>query len=330
MNFRLYKKLRAFYNVIKNMFDDLNQEKDLNQANQGVVNNPNSTKAEDMFAEFEPATEKPSQFQANTVNSINNNLGAAEVHKGGMQKVFVLSLTLLGFILLGVGAYLGYDYLKSKKPAVTNQSEPLVENQQPKTDEIVNNPGTDSIDPAVVTSKTIDSDTDGLTDVEERQLNTNSVNVDTDNDGLTDREEVRVYKTNPLLADSDTDGLSDGAEVGSNRNPLGDGDLYSKSVTSTNPADTTVPPISSQDTTGGQEPVVEGDLPITDTEILGKEIKVDETISDALLDSDKDGLTDVEEVKYKTDPLNSDTDGDSYLDGSEVKGGYNPLGDGKI
>lgn len=48
-------------------------------------------------------------------------------------------------------------------------------------------------------------------------------------------------------------------------------------------------------------------------------------------DSDQDGLFDREEVKvYKTDPLNPDTDGDTYLDGAEVEAGYNPNGDGKL
>ncbi len=48
-------------------------------------------------------------------------------------------------------------------------------------------------------------------------------------------------------------------------------------------------------------------------------------------DSDEDGLFDREEVKiYRTDPLNKDSDGDGYEDGAEVKGGYNPNGDGKL
>jgi hypothetical protein len=49
------------------------------------------------------------------------------------------------------------------------------------------------------------------------------------------------------------------------------------------------------------------------------------------VDSDGDGLFDREEVKvYKTDPLDNDTDNDTFLDGDEVKGGYNPLGPGKL
>lgn len=41
-------------------------------------------------------------------------------------------------------------------------------------------------------------------------------------------------------------------------------------------------------------------------------------------DTDQDGLSNDEEILYKTDPANSDTDGDGYSDGAEVKGGYDP------
>ncbi|QQG52477.1 MAG: hypothetical protein HY931_04120 [Candidatus Falkowbacteria bacterium] len=50
-----------------------------------------------------------------------------------------------------------------------------------------------------------------------------------------------------------------------------------------------------------------------------------------LIDTDNDGLSDYEEVKiYKSDPLKADTDGDTYPDGQEVRGGYNPNGAGKM
>lgn len=49
------------------------------------------------------------------------------------------------------------------------------------------------------------------------------------------------------------------------------------------------------------------------------------------VDTDSDGLSDYEEVKtYKTNPLLTDTDEDTFLDGSEVKNGYNPNGEGKL
>lgn len=46
----------------------------------------------------------------------------------------------------------------------------------------------------------IDSDGDGLTDQEERQIGTSTILRDTDGDGVTDYDEVRVARTNPLLA----------------------------------------------------------------------------------------------------------------------------------
>jgi hypothetical protein len=51
---------------------------------------------------------------------------------------------------------------------------------------------------------------------------------------------------------------------------------------------------------------------------------------DAKQDPDLDGLTNLEEYKYQTDPQNPDTDGDGYKDGEEVKNGYNPKGPGKL
>ncbi|MCK5511137.1 hypothetical protein KAI65_06420, partial [Candidatus Parcubacteria bacterium] len=47
-------------------------------------------------------------------------------------------------------------------------------------------------------------------------------------------------------------------------------------------------------------------------------------------DSDNDGLSDSLEKLYGTDPKNSDSDGDGYMDGDEVNNGYNPLGEGRL
>ena len=49
------------------------------------------------------------------------------------------------------------------------------------------------------------------------------------------------------------------------------------------------------------------------------------------VDTDDDGLTDRDEVVvFKTDPNNPDSDGDSYLDGEEVRNGYDPKGPGRL
>ena len=57
---------------------------------------------------------------------------------------------------------------------------------------------------------------------------------------------------------------------------------------------------------------------------------IPEVIIDVTLDTDNDGLTDINEAGYGTDINNPDTDGDGYKDGEEVLNGYNPNGEGKL
>ncbi len=64
----------------------------------------------------------------------------------------------------------------------------------------------------------LDSDNDGLSDLEELERGTNPNKADTDGDGLSDGEEVR-RGSNPLVADSDNDGITDGQEVSDGTNP---------------------------------------------------------------------------------------------------------------
>ena len=60
----------------------------------------------------------------------------------------------------------------------------------------------------------VDTDGDGLTDIEEvRRYGTNPNKGDTDADGLSDGQEVRRYRTNPLKFDTDGDLVGDGEEV---------------------------------------------------------------------------------------------------------------------
>ncbi len=84
----------------------------------------------------------------------------------------------------------------------------------------------------------VDTDSDGLDDIREKQLGTDPNKKDTDSDGLSDGDEVLIWKTKPLVKDTDLDGHLDGVEIKNGYNPLGPGKLYNipktKQATSTN------------------------------------------------------------------------------------------------
>lgn len=65
-----------------------------------------------------------------------------------------------------------------------------------------------------------DYDGDGLTLIEEYDLDTSPFSEDSDEDGMSDYDEVKVFGTNPLKKDTDGDGLSDGKEVLFGSDPL--------------------------------------------------------------------------------------------------------------
>lgn len=78
----------------------------------------------------------------------------------------------------------------------------------------------------ILFGESVDSDNDGLDDVREKQLGTDSKKADTDADGLNDGDEVIIWKTSPLNLDTDGDTYTDGSEVFHGYNPLGTGKLF--------------------------------------------------------------------------------------------------------
>jgi hypothetical protein len=176
-----------------------------------------------------------------------------------------------------------------------------------------------------------DTDGDGLTDKEERDLGTDPFLVDTDGDGLTDFEEVRIYRTDPTKADTDGDGLDDGEEITRGTNPRrrdtdGDGLLDGEEVRrGTDPLN---PDTDGDGLSDGREvdlgtnplkPDTDGDG-IKDGDEVEKGTDPLDRRDPKRLDSDKDGLTNYEELFiYGTDPNKKDTDGDGLTDYEEVK-----------
>ena len=55
-----------------------------------------------------------------------------------------------------------------------------------------------------------DGDLDGLSDVDEKKYGTDPNKPDTDGDGILDKDEINIYKTDPLKFDSYGIGHSDG------------------------------------------------------------------------------------------------------------------------
>lgn len=71
---------------------------------------------------------------------------------------------------------------------------------------------------------------------------------------------------------------------------------------------------------------VPGDVivaPVTDQPVIAEPIVEEITLGK---DIDSDGLTDIEEVMYGTNPRDPDSDRDTFLDGNEVFHRYSPLG----
>ena len=181
----------------------------------------------------------------------------------------------------------------------------------------------------------VDTDADGLTDIEETvEHKTNPNVVDTDGDGLNDGDEINKHKTNPLLFDSDKDGLNDGDEINKHKtNPnvvdndgdgLNDGDEINKHKTN--------PLLSDSDNDGlndGDEinkHKTDPNVADTDGDGLndGDEINNHKT-NPLVVDTDADGLSDWDEInKHKTDPLLFDSDNDGFSDGVEVAAGTDP------
>ena len=175
-----------------------------------------------------------------------------------------------------------------------------------------------------------DTDGDGLSDADERNLyGTDWNNADTDSDDLDDGDEV-TRGTNPLKADTDSDDLDDGDEVTRGTNPLkadtdsddlDDGDEVTRG---TNPlkADT-----DSDDLDDGDE-VTRGTNPLkadTDSDDLDDGDEVTRGTNPLKADTDSDDLDDGDEVTRGTNPLKADTDSDDLDDGDEVTRGTNPL-----
>jgi hypothetical protein len=130
----------------------------------------------------------------------------------------------------------------------------------------------------------VDSDLDGLSDLQEWQLGSNPSSGDTDKDALDDLFE---WENGLNITSFDTDGemLDDGTELTFGSNPL---------------------------------------LPDTDFDGTNDYLEFLHGTNPLNADSDNDGATDTEELAAGTDPLSPDSDNDFVFDGTEFDQGTDP------
>ena len=190
-------------------------------------------KTEDIFAD----TDQPAKldvFQPKAKEADGSAVGGKKgktmpASIGEAKKYIIIAAVVFGAVLIAYAGYWAYGkYFKAtdlvggeisdtvEEPADNSKAETQ---EQPKSQD-------EKQEAALTPVQPKDSDQDGLTDEEEKQLGINSNSVDSDGDGLFDREEVEVYHTDPLNPDTDGDGFSDGDEVKDGYNPKGEGRFY--------------------------------------------------------------------------------------------------------
>ena len=148
------------------------------------------------------------------------------------KNYFIVGIIILAVVLLFGSGYLVYSKFLIQEVGNENLEQEIDEVQEAENKQINNIQAVDTSNAVpeqapvetIITPK--DSDKDGLSDEMELELGTDINSTDTDGDGLFDREEVGVYKTNPLNADTDGDGFTDGDEVEKGYNPKGQGRLF--------------------------------------------------------------------------------------------------------
>ncbi len=181
----------------------------------------------------------------------------------------------------------------------------------------------------------LDSDGDGLTDVEELALGTDPFDADSDDDGLLDGEEIDPGLDsdgdgliNALDPDSDNDGLFDGTEMGKDCSHA-DTDPAAQACRADADPTTTTDPLKWDTDDGG---VSDGS---EDANLNGR-VDADEAdpndASDdgSVVDTDGDGLSDLLELFLGSDPNDADSDDDGVPDGEEPNPSHDTDGDGLI
>ncbi|MDP6576149.1 MAG: S-layer homology domain-containing protein [Candidatus Peribacteraceae bacterium] len=186
---------------------------------------------------------------------------------------------------------------------------------------------------------TYDLDNDGLANGEEAAIGTDPANPDTDGDSINDYDDPFPLDAR-YRKDSDKDGLPDEYEKEKGLDPEdpddGDEDEDEDGLTNEEEFVEGTDPVE-DDSDGDEVPDGEDAFPDDakyqkDTDEDGMPDAYEEANglnkgvpSDAGMDADGDGLNNLGEFLYGTDPNNPDSDHDGIVDGEEIDKGTNPL-----
>ncbi len=159
-------------------------------------------------------------------------------------KILGLVITLAVLILLGFGSlYIYTSFIKNNATENNNFITPdtvTTPDTTPDTTSDTNTSSTNTTEDTILFGEPVDTDSDGVSDVDEAGYGTNTLNWDTDADELSDGDEIMIWRTDPLIFDTDRDGYGDGVEIKNGYNPLDTGKLF-ETPTSTSGSSTTSP-----------------------------------------------------------------------------------------
>jgi hypothetical protein len=184
----------------------------------------------------------------------------------------------------------------------------------------------------IVTWTATDSTGNGAS-CEQRVIVVPSTTADCDGDGLTDWDEIKIYQTDPDKRDTDGDQNGDGWELSKGLSPLDASDaIVSAEGTIQEGIECYVIASGSKVFVSGLSPAYEHEgirvqfagrirEDLITVCLEGIPLQLTQITS---LDTDDDGLSDVDEFAYGTDMNNPDTDGDLWMDGAEVSAGESP------